>query len=191
MYLAISPSMYRYLIVFYLIFVSLQVQSVEVKDLYLAKVSIENQSRGAQDQAIKQAFETVLIKVGGNPSVLNQPSVKRSLAQYKQFVVAYRYEKHDGQLKLIATFDEQKVNELFASGKLPIWGSLRPQVVMWILLEEGLERRVLSDVESHTLIKTVKEFSANRGLPVVIPLMDLTDNERISLPDLKNNGSAP
>ncbi|WP_448548608.1 DUF2066 domain-containing protein [Thalassotalea fusca] len=176
--------MYRYLIVLYLIFVSLSVQSVEVKDLYLAKVAVTSQSQNARDQAIKEAFKTVLVKVGGKPSILNEPFIKRSLAQYKQFLVAYRYEKTTNQLDLVVTFDEQKVNDLFMQGEIPIWGSLRPQVVVWLLFEEGLERKVMADNEAHVIIDTVKTFSANRGLPMVMPLMDLTDSQQISMPDL-------
>jgi len=181
---AFLPFMYRYLIVLYLIFVSLPAQSVEVKDLYLAKVAVPSQSQSARDRAIKEAFKTVLVKVGGKPAILEEPYIKSSLAKYRQFVVAYRYEKKMSQLELVVTFDEQKVNNLFMEGEISIWGSLRPQVVVWLLYEEGISRRVLADNETHELVDTVKSFSANRGLPIVMPLMDLTDSQQISMPDL-------
>ena len=188
---ALFSSMYRYLIFIYLIFISLHVQGVEVKDLYLAKVPVDNQSLKARNQAIKHAFEIVLVKIGGRSEILDEPLIKSTLVRYQQFVSAYRYERQDQQLNIVASFDEKKVNDLFAESELPIWGSLRPQVVMWILLEEKLKRRVLSDVEFHSIIQTVKEFSADRGLPIVIPLMDLSDSQNITMPDLWGRFYAP
>ena len=36
-------------------------------------------------------------------------------------------------LFLLANFNEDKINQLFYDANLPLWGSLRPQVLLWLI----------------------------------------------------------
>ncbi|MDG1751876.1 MAG: DUF2066 domain-containing protein, partial [Thalassotalea sp.] len=129
--------MIRYWLVFTTIFISISisisVNAVEVKDLYVAKVPIESQGKSDRNRALKQTLRAVLIKVGGHQSVLNHEAIKPQLNRYNSFVTHYRYERRNNQQFLQASFDEAKINQLFVDANLPIWGSLRPQVVLWLV----------------------------------------------------------
>jgi len=67
---------------------------------------------------------------------------------------------------------------------LPLWGSLRPQILLWLVDEQGLVRRIMSNSSASNLPFMVNEFSAQRGLPIMMPLMDLTDANQIKLSDV-------
>ncbi|GAA6204489.1 DUF2066 domain-containing protein [Thalassotalea sp. SU-HH00458] len=187
--------MIRYWFVFTIIFTSfaicLSTNAVEVKDLYVAKVAVESQGSNDRNRALKQTLRAVLIKVGGHQSVLNHQAIRAQLNRYNNFVTHYRYERHAEQQYLLASFDEAKINQLFVDANLPIWGSLRPQVVLWLVDEQGLTRQVVSENSSSSLVETVAEFSSLRGLPIAMPLWDITDTNVISASDIWGRFSQP
>jgi len=198
-----SINMIRYKLVFTVFFAMCllisPVKAVEVKDLYVAKVKVASQSRSDRNSALKQALQLILVKVGGHKSVLSHPVIKAELKKYNRFVANYRYERNEDQQSLKASFDQTKINALFVEANLPIWGSLRPQVALWLVNEQGLIREVITKslppkqsasqprvVNIHTseLATTVQKFSSNRGLPIVMPVMDNTDMDLITTSDV-------
>ena len=187
--------MTRYWLVFTTIFISisisLSINAVEVKDLYVAKVPTESQGKSDRNRALKQALRAVLIKVGGQQSVLKHEAIKPQLNRYNNFVTNYRYERRGEQQFLQASFDEAKINQLFVDANLPIWGRLRPQVVLWLVDEQSLTRKVISETSQSALIDTVNDFSSLRGLPIAMPLWDLTDTNVISTSDIWGRFSQP
>ena len=162
---------------------------VEVTDLYVAKVPVSSQSGNERISALKQAMRFVLVKVGGQESV-HQSSVNarkvfnKALKNYKSYMAQYRYERAGGQIFLVATFDEAKINDLFSQANLPLWGRLRPLILLWVVDEHGLSRNVLSDSSVSQLPAIAKQFSNYRGLPLMMPLMDLTDLTQINTAEL-------
>lgn len=162
---------------------------VEVTDLYVAKVPVSSQSGNERISALKQAMRFVLVKVGGQESV-HQSSVNarkvfnKALKNYKSYMAQYRYERAGDQIFLVATFDEAKINDLFSQANLPLWGRLRPLILLWVVDEHGLSRNVLSDSSVSQLPAIAKQFSNYRGLPLMMPLMDLTDLTQINTAEL-------
>ena len=172
------------LVVFFIGFCSFSLSAVEVTDLYQAKVAVTSQASTARNQAIKKAMAAVMLKVGGQASVLEQAEVKRQLNRYNQYLSQYRYERSDGQLFVVAMFNEDKINTLFQQQNLAIWGSLRPQVLVWLIQEDKLSREVLAESGSSLLPKQIQTFSEQRGLPLLLPLMDLEDSLNVNITDL-------
>lgn len=172
--------------------------AVEVKDLYQASVSLNSRSNTDKAIALKEALAAVLVKIGGNKSVLENQIIKKSLVDYRLYLTQYSYqqrtipsieplEEHQTPLKqlfLLASFNEDKINQLFQQANLSIWGRLRPQVLLWLVTEDGLERTIMSNSTDSLLPDMVNNFSAQRGLPIIMPLMDLTDSSQITLSDV-------
>ena len=176
--------MFKALVFFFAIFSVFSAAAIEVTDLYQAKVVVESQATKARNQAIKQAMSAVLLKVGGQASVLANDEVKRQLNRYNQYLTQYRYQRDDDELYLVAMFDEDKINQLFQTLNLPIWGSLRPQILVWLLNEDNLSRDVIAESSGSLLPAQVRNFSAERGLPLILPLMDLEDSLNVNITDL-------
>ena len=176
------------------------IEAVEVKDLYQASVTINSRNNADKAIALKKALATVMIKVGGKRSILENEIIKGSLNDYQLYLNQYRYhyntnpaiksikEKQNQTqtepLLLIASFNEDKINKLFQQANLAIWGSLRPEVLLWLVNEDGLQRTITSNSTDSTLPAMVTDFSEQRGLPIMMPLMDLTDATQITLSDI-------
>jgi len=174
------------------------IEAVEVNDLYQANVAINSQNNTDRGIALKKALAAVMVKVGGNKSVLDNKTIKKALSNYRLYLNQYRYQfntihtiksiveaqTQTKQLFLLASFNEDKINQLFEQVNLAIWGSLRPQILLWLVNEEGLIRTIMSNSTDSPLPFIVNDFSAQRGLPIMMPLMDLTDANQITSSDL-------
>ena len=136
------------------------VNAVEVKDLYQAKVPVTAQTLAQKSHALKKAMQMVLIKVGGGKDVLSNHIIKKALQNNRLYVSQFSYSL--GEIKtlphlemvsadnaeslfLLVSFDENKINQLLQQAQLPLWGSLRPKVLFWLVEENKFSRQILSE----------------------------------------------
>lgn len=176
--------MFRYWIVFTLLFTWNLAVAVEVTDLYTAKVPLNSQTQQEKSRATKAALEAVLVKVSGDDSVLSNQLIRSETRDYSKYLTQFNYITDGDENKLVATFDETKINQLFFQESIPLWGSLRPLVLFWIVTEDGYNRHVISETEESALVSEINVIAEQRGLPFVLPLMDLTDMQNIEISDL-------
>jgi hypothetical protein len=173
---------------------SIAIKAVEVKDLYQASIAIDSQSSKDRAGALKKALAAVLLKVGGEKNVLDNDVIKNALGNYNSYLSQYRYQQKslqivdekgsNKQLFLLASFNQEKINTLFQEANLALWGSLRPKILLWLVDEHGLTRNIISSTSASNLPLVISEFSSQRGLPIMLPLMDLTDANQIKLSDI-------
>jgi len=195
-------------------FFSKNLAAIEVKDLYQATVNVDSQASAQREQAVQSALAGVFLKVGGKQGISNNPVLKKAQKNASRYVSQYRYQLNDEQLSLVVHFNEDKVNQLFKQANLALWGSLRPQVLLWLVDEQGNTRQIIADsdlisnsnsntvsvtsatseldydaknnaaIQAETNIpQVINTFSELRGLPLIMPLMDLTDSEQVSIED--------
>jgi len=182
---------------FFCIFILINsAHAVEVKDLYVAKINVASQSTAERDEALKLAMRSILIKVAGHKS-FNQASknqektLTKAFKRVKNYITQYRYERKNNASVLIATFDEAKINSLISEVEFPLWGRLRPQMLLWIIKEDGLKRQLLSESSTTSIPDLAQEYSNSLGLPLMVPLMDLTDLTQLSVADLWGRFAQP
>ncbi len=185
--------MFRYFIVLFIVISalvsSMQIFAVEVENLYNAKVIVNSQTNAERKSALQQAMRAVVLKVGGQKTLLSVKEIKKAVKNVNRYVANFRYQRNGENIQLIVSFDENKINQLFDKINAPIWGSLRPKILLWLVEESGLTRTIVS-TSTHSLDinndlpQMVEDFSALRGLPILMPLMDLTDANNISTFDV-------
>lgn len=158
--------------------------AIEVTDLYQARISVTSQASGDRNKALQQAMQLVFVKVGGQESILSNKILRQAQRKVSQYVTQYRYERKNEKLYLVAAFDENKINQLFQKANLSLWGSLRPQVLIWLVTENKFERNILSESDNSIFPTMIEDFSSTRGLPITLPLMDLQDSLEVNIADL-------
>jgi uncharacterized protein len=158
---------------------SFMVSAAQVTDLYQGKAPTSGDMVAAQSQALGD----VLVKVTGKRDILTQPAVVKALAAPGDYVQHYGYQDVGPVKFLKADFDVAKVNALISQSKFALLGPARPQVAIWLVINEG-ERRVLPDQSSDGWAAALRTQSQAMGLPISIPLMDLDDNMAVNATDV-------
>jgi hypothetical protein len=87
-------------------------------------------------------------------------------------------------LNIRFTFQTESVLALVRQAGLPIWWTNRPQTVVWVVVDEPGQRRILGADDSSSLVQGLLAQADRRGLPVALPLMDLDDSVLVSVSDV-------
>jgi len=155
------------------------VSAAQVTDLYQGKAPTSGDMTAAQSQALGD----VLVKVTGKRDILTQPDVVKALAAPADFVQQYSYQDIGSVKFLKANFNVAKVNALVGQSKFALLGPVRPQVAIWLVVDEG-ERRILPDQSGDGWSEALRAQTQAMGLPVSLPLMDLDDNMAVNATDV-------
>ena len=157
----------------------LMVSAAQVTDLYQGKAPTSGDMTAAQSQALGD----VLVKVTGKRDILTQPDVVKALAAPADYVQQYSYQDIGSVKFLKANFNVAKVNALVGQSKFALLGPVRPQVAIWLVVDEG-ERRILPDQSGDGWSEALRAQTQAMGLPVSLPLMDLDDNMAVNATDV-------
>ena len=169
--------------------------ALEVRDLYEAEVPVADKSEAAREAGLGDALLRVITKISGLPGVRSDPTVARAMENPGRFVQQFRYrqvsvtEAPDSQApdqswRLWARFDARVVDGLVRDAGLRVWGRVRPAVMVWVAVDQSGRRRILGGEEAPELAAIIRDAARQRGVPVVLPLLDLEDRSRIRVSDV-------
>ncbi|HEY7886205.1 MAG TPA: DUF2066 domain-containing protein [Cellvibrionaceae bacterium] len=155
----------------------------QVIDLYSADTLVRTQSEAQRAAGAKRALAEALVRITGMPNAADNPVVRDALNRAQDYIYEYSYlstddtiEGPDGEAvaasKLLLKFSAVQVQALLREAGLAFWPANRPSVLVWTVTntQEGLTRAQDTDMRQH-----LRQQAAVRGLPVVLPLLDLED----------------
>lgn len=150
-------------------------------DLYQASAPLADASEASRKTAVTDAFGRVLAQVAGRQAaaVLAQRPGGPQAAQ-RALLSFGGHTGDDGAATLEARFDPRAVREFLARQHVATLPDVRPTLLLW-LLAEGDGAPVWAGVdEPPELATTLQQAAGARGLPLLLPVLDLT--ERADLP---------
>lgn len=162
-------------------------------DPYQGEVVVEDQSSRARNAALSDALAQVLVKTSGNPDAPRADGVSTHLSRASQFVQQFQYRTEerlqpDGEsaervLLLRARFDPAAVENILREASLARWGQERPTVLIWLVMQRGGERELVG-AEEPAIVDALHRAARQRGLPILLPLLDLADQQAVSTREL-------
>jgi hypothetical protein len=86
-------------------------------------------------------------------------------------------------------FFPSEIQSLLNTARIPIWPQNRPDTLLWIVVEQELGTRTMfgTSVENNPeIMQAIEEAAATRGLPLLLPLLDFTDQRALSIEQLRS-----
>ncbi|MDX1451008.1 MAG: DUF2066 domain-containing protein [Oleiphilaceae bacterium] len=83
---------------------------------------------------------------------------------------------------LEASFSKAQVDEQLARLRIPVWGAVRPGVLVWLVDDSSGQREVIAAGHPHA--EELKRRAEQYGLPLFFPVMDLQDISSVDVADL-------
>jgi len=168
------------------------VSAVEVTDLYQDILKVDDKSRDTRLAASRKALLNVLVKVSGDETADQNKLAQQRTKNISDYMLKFEYdEKANGQLNLVVKFEARKINELIKELNLPLWGVQRPLVAIWLGIEDNWRRELVTQESYPQLEQLIYDKAGRRGLPVVVPLLDLQDRRLVGIPEVWGNFSEP
>ena len=164
--------------------------AVRLDRLYEAEVVADGRDNAARDAALSRALETVLVRLTGSRTTLQDPAAAGLLEKPGQFVEQYSYtespagDTQPAELKLWVQFDGVSLARELRRAGLPYWGAERPGVMVWLAIDDRGRRYLVSENGAEQLTSTLQQVGQERGLPLTLPLMDLEDQRAVEFTDV-------
>lgn len=151
-------------------------------DIYVAKVALN--ASVTEQQAIAQAFVQVVTELTGSVASQQAPVIKQAqqtAADYVSHIATLQLDEDRQFLQI--RFDQQALDYLLRQAGLPIWSGERANLIAWLVIERQGMQEVIGD-DGHAEALMLHQQSELRGIPLLLPLMDLTDQSQVSVSDI-------
>ena len=158
-------------------------------NLFEADVPVAGQQPDLRTAYMKTALQEVLVRVTGQPDVLNRDSVRSMLDSPERFVQQYRYytlpESTPPRLMLRVSFDGGSIQQALRQQGVAYWGKTeRPEILLWLAVEDRGTRYIVSAQDNSDAARELQEAARQRGIPLLLPLMDLEDQSQVRFTDV-------
>ncbi|MCB1827952.1 MAG: DUF2066 domain-containing protein [Coxiellaceae bacterium] len=165
--------------------------ATDTPDLYQACVVVKSRSKPAWRVGVRKALADVMVKVSGQ-MINTADNASLSQAELNSMVQRFSYqskkqENDTEQLIMSVRFDPHAVNKILSDRKIAVWNTERPVTLLWLAVAPQDERAEIVTRDQNPQIMTIiDETTEKRGLPMAVPMMDLTDISRVTLHDVWN-----
>ncbi len=178
----------------------------QVTDLYEVTVPVSSQDKEERSKAIQLAFTEVLVRVTGRTDIVQStdyPSIQTAIETATRYAQQYRYRQLPAEqipmtapaavkeakanFTLWVRFDEAAVSRVLRTNNLPVWGVTRPATLVWMVVDEKGRRELIGNTSRHESLEILLAQAKRRGVPIRMPLLDLTDRTVIRESDVWGN----
>jgi hypothetical protein len=163
---------------------ALPAQALLVAGLYEQEIQVQDQGDSERLRAYREGMAAVVLKVTGDERHLRNSAIERAVRDAQSYVqeVSYRTDASAAEARTFIrmSFDSALLNQTLMSSGVPVWDRERPVVLLWLTVQNATGvREVLSADSEHPMLEIVREFARVRGLPVLLPVMDLEDRRNL------------
>jgi hypothetical protein len=175
-----------------------EADAVVVKGLYDVEYPVPDQSRTVRSAVFNKGLEEVLIRVSGDRSVLKDLVPGSASAYVQQF--SYVDEEDDESAAagaqstskksgtewytLKIQYNAGKIINLLRENGMPVWGEHRSEAIVWLAVRDGANRYVLKKSDTSLLKDSVDLAASRRGVPLVWPVYDSKDRQKLAFADV-------
>ncbi|MGB5726942.1 MAG: DUF2066 domain-containing protein, partial [Thiogranum sp.] len=176
---------------FALLLVSVTTHAARVDDLFQVEVTAGGRDARSRDAALGEALGQVLVRITGSTESLSKSTLKPLFKNPSRFAQQYRFREIPAEtpgqaehLRLWVQFDGVALAREVREAGLPYWGSERPDVLLWLAIDDRGRRYLVSDNSGGSVARSLSQSAYRRGLPLTLPLMDLEDQRAVQFTDV-------
>jgi len=160
---------------------------VSDETLFKVELAVNSQTEKERENNAQRALLRLLTKVTGLRNIPRSEEVLVSLKEPGRFYSGFSYKENAETQDFTITynFDKNLVLDLVKESNLPYWWSDRPQVIVWLALEEGSEK-ILSSSDNHVFQALLRERADDRGINLQLPIMDVEDRRLTSYKEIRS-----
>ncbi len=169
-------------------------QASEVEGLYQAKVPVISQTRDERLDIYSAALAQVVVKMSGDRTAPTHPELAGFMKRANTLVQQFHYQElppgsetliEEGYKRvLVVSFDGKAISQALIEANVPLWGRTRPEVLLWLAIEDRGARYLLAANASEELESHLNDLAYQRGLPLILPLVDLEDQAQLEFADV-------
>jgi hypothetical protein len=178
----------RYVFAGCLSLVSLASHAETVKGLYQVREPVGSQSTEERDQATQRALDTLVLRLTGDPKSVQSPGLAALRKDPQQIISQYGFDAGPPQV-LKVDFDPATTEQALRRAGLSLWGANRPSILSWWLNDSAEGSSLVGDGQASAA--PLRRAAQHRGLPLRLPLADLSEQLVATAPHLEGTDATP
>lgn len=178
----------RYVFAGCLSLVSLASHAETVKGLYQVREPVGSQSAEERDQATQRALDTLVLRLTGDPKSVQNPGLAALRKDPQQIISQYGFDAGPPQV-LKVDFDPATTEQALRRAGLSLWGANRPSILSWWLNDSAEGSSLVGDGQASAA--PLRRAAQHRGLPLRLPLADLSEQLVATAPHLEGADATP
>lgn len=179
---------FRSLFVGCLSLVSLASYAETVKGLYQVREPVTSQAPEERDQATQRALDTLVLRLTGDPKAAQSPGLAAIRKDPQQIISQYGFDAGPPEV-LKVDFDPASTSQALRRAGLSLWGANRPSILAWWLNDSTESSSLVGDGQAAAA--PLRRAAQHRGLPLRLPLADLSEQLVATAPNLEGTEAAP
>lgn len=178
----------KYLVAGCLSLFSLASHAETVKGLYQVRQPVSSQSPEVRDQATQEALDTLVLRLTGDPKAAQNPGLAAIRKDPQQIISQYGFDAGPPEV-LKVDFDPATTEQALRRAGLSLWGANRPSILGWWLNDSAEGSSLVGDGQATAA--PLRRAAQHRGLPLRLPLADLSEQLVATAPNLEGTDAAP
>lgn len=121
------------------------------------------------DPLLSKALGIVLVRLTGNPKIIEQKSVAEMINNPNNYLEKYTQQSAPDRLDIL--FDQSSIENALNKLGIPYWNTLRPSVMTWWVNNKDNQTMLMDDNSSTTAI--INTAATTQGFSLQFPISDL------------------
>ncbi|MBC3365834.1 DUF2066 domain-containing protein [Pseudomonas sp. SWRI154] len=180
--------LFKFLSVGCLSLISLASHAETLNSLYQVREPVSSQAPDERNQATLRALDTLVLRLTGDAKAAQSPGLAAIRKDPQQIILQYGYEAGPPE-SLQVDFDPASTDRALRSAGLSLWGANRPSILGWWLNDSAEGSSLVGDGQASAT--PLRRAAQHRGLPLHLPLADLSEQIVATAPTLQGNDPAP
>lgn len=168
--------------------ISLPSVAENMPHLYQVREPVTGQSPDERTQATGRAFETMVLRLTGDPKAAQNPGLADVRKDPQQIISKFGYEAGPPE-SLLVDFDPNATDGALHKAGLSLWGTNRPTILGWWLTDATDGSNLVGDGQATA--EPLRQAAQHRGLPLRLPLADLSEQGVGTAKNLEGSDPAP
>ncbi|TXL16428.1 hypothetical protein BMR04_09950 [Methylococcaceae bacterium HT3] len=101
-----------------------------------------------------------------------------------QYVSISDDRKKDLSYRLLVSFNKSTLMDVLNSSGLAVWDVNRAKILLWLVIEQKGKQAFLDIDRNAKVEKAIQDAAMAKGIPLLLPLMDLEEKQAISVIDI-------
>jgi hypothetical protein len=169
----------------------------EVRTLFQAEVVVSSKDEGARDQDIRRALQLVLGRTI-SPTALASRGAGAILDKAVNYVLSYEYASRPAsdpssvRIDLLrVNFDQPRLTDALRRKGISAWGEQRPELLLWLAVGDVRRQEWFLPELMPEIDRQLRFAADQKGLPYALPLLDLADQQSLSIEDIRSGADEP
>lgn len=185
------PALQIFLSALIIFLLSNSVLAVTLDNLNSVVIQVTDTSLDTRAKILPQAFEQVMRRMASSHSAISHPEFAKAKQKVDSYINTFFYTENSGSYNLTVQFNDQALADLLTKMGRESFSKNRPQVLLWLVIDQDNKPQFVNSSSLEPVADKVDLLSSNYGLPVLFPLLDLTERLFIAEQDIINFNLPP